>query len=171
MDPKYDKADFAPQWEYRQPTWEVFLTIREWAQEVANLEGYPIYMVGSALWKTYPRDIDISMIIPVADFEERYGEIPTAETSETEWLRLQGYLSTGGYVPHMNFNHDAAVYKMALDERIFYGQRVDFKIQPDAWFHGRDKLLLAEPNGHVRVRDGTIRRRAKHEPQTTGASE
>ena len=153
MDPKYDKAHFAPQWEYRQPTWDMFLTIREWAQEVANLEGYPIYMVGSALWKPYPRDIDLTMIMPVADFGARYGELPTGDTEEMEWTRLQGYISNGGYNPNRNFNHEAATYKMTLDERIRYAQRIDFKFQPDAWFGGRDKLLLTEPNSHVQVRD------------------
>jgi len=150
MDPKYGEADSAPQWEYRQPTWEVFLTIREWAQEVANIEGYPVYLVGSALWKTYPRDIDISMLMPLTDFEARYGEIPKDDEEAFK-----------GWVAHETQSyHDAAPYNMTLQERIHYSQRIDFKIQPDTWFQTRDKLLLAEPNGHVRVRGWQMYRRA-----------
>ena len=158
MDPIYDKAPFAPQWEFRQPTWEMFLTIREWAQEVVNLEGYPIYLVGSALWKTYPRDIDLSMILPTSVFEERYGAFPVGQTEELTRLKLEAYLSTGGWGEGHNFNVDGAFYSMTLQDRLFYAQRIDFKIQPDCWFTERDKLLLAEPGGHVRVRDWPVKK-------------
>lgn len=144
-DPIYEKSVSAPQWEYRQPTWDMFLTIREWAQEVANIEGYPIYLVGSALWKSYPRDIDLSMILPVADFEARYGVIPEAEKNGMR-ERLKAYCATG------KFTHDSAPYVTTILSRIHYAQRVDFKIQPDTWFADRDKLLLAEPHGKVAVR-------------------
>lgn len=152
MTPKYDKSPFAPQWEYRQPTWDMFLTIREWAQEVANIEGYPLYLVGSALVRMYPRDIDICMIMPLADFEGRYGKLPTASNADAEWEKLKGYLDTGGYTDR-DFNHESAPYTMTLDSRIRYAQRIDFKFSPDTWFRDRDKLLLAEPSGHVMVRD------------------
>jgi hypothetical protein len=93
--------------------------------------------------------------MPVADFEERYGKIPTGKTEQAERERLKGYLATG------KFNAEAQLYKMTLDERIFYSQRIDFKIQPDVWFERRDKLLLAEPNGHVRVRNIELHKREK----------
>lgn len=145
--PVYDKSPFAPQWEYHAPTWTTFLIIREWAQEMSNKTGYPLYLVGSMLMKSHPRDIDISMVMPLADFEKRYGEIPRAVAEEMAKARLDGYLATG------KFNADAAFCSMTLQNRLFFAHRIDFKIQPDIWFTSRDRLLLAEPNGKVRVRD------------------
>jgi hypothetical protein len=114
-------------------TWETFLTIREYAQEVANEEGYPVYLVGSVLWKPYPRDLDISMIMPVEEFEKRYGTLPNDEQKLYQYLDKKEYWSS--YANH----------RMELETRIRYATRIDFKIQPDVWFQGRDKILLAEP--------------------------
>jgi hypothetical protein len=114
-------------------TWETFLTIREYAQEIANEEGYPVYLVGSVLWKPYPRDIDISMIMPVEAFEKRYGTLPNDEQKLYQYLSRQEYGNSFGH------------HRLELECRIRYATRIDFKIQPDVWFNGRDKPLLAEP--------------------------
>jgi hypothetical protein len=114
-------------------TWETFLTVREYAQEVANEEGYPVYLVGSVLWKPYPRDLDISMIMPVEDFEKRYGTLPNDEQQLYRYLDQKEYWSS------------YAKYRFELETRIRYATRIDFKIQPNTWFQGRDKMLLAEP--------------------------
>lgn len=139
MQPNYGKSDYAPQWEYHKMTWETFLTIREWAQQVANAEGHPVYLVGSVLWKPYPRDLDISIIMPVKDFEARYGAIPDNESEMKAFLDKREYWSSWGG------------YQLKLQERIRFVSRVDIKITPDVWFADRDKLLLAEPNGKVRI--------------------
>lgn len=151
-DPTYDKAAFAPQWEYRTPTWHVFLILREWAQEVAHAEGYPVYLVGSALNSLCPRDLDVSVIMPVADFEARYGPIPSAEPNGRR-ERLKAYCANGRFV------HDALPYVHTVLERLYYAQRVDLKIQPDTWFTDRDRLLLAAPGGRVAVRPWHLRQR------------
>lgn len=139
MQPTYTKQDPQPQWEYRHMSWEIFLTLREWAQEVANADGNPVYLVGSALWKPYPRDIDISIIMPLLDFEKRYGVIPDNE----EELKK--------YTARSEYWHSWSNYKMVLEHRIRYAFRCDVKIQPDAWFSEKDKLLLATPGGNVRT--------------------
>jgi hypothetical protein len=134
IQPKYTKHEPQPQYDYHHMTWEVFLTAREFAKEIANKEGYPIYLVGSVLWKTYPRDLDMSMIMPVDDFEKRYGKLPNDEESLKKYLdRVEYWGSFGGY-------------RLDLELRIRYATRIDFKIQPDIWFQGRDKILLAEPS-------------------------
>lgn len=133
IQPKYTKHEPQPQYDYHHMTWETFLTIREYAQEVANEEGYPVYLVGSVLWKPYPRDLDISMIMPVEEFEKRYGTLPNDEQKLYQYLDKKEYWSS--YANH----------RMELETRIRYATRIDFKIQPDVWFQGRDKILLAEP--------------------------
>lgn len=125
-------------------TWEMFLTVREWAQTVAQREGYPVYLVGSTLWKLDARDLDLAMLLPVADFERYYGPIPiNAE-------RLKRYVTTG------QFNRNASHYQLSLSQRLWYVKRVDFKIQPDTWFADRDRLLLATPDSLVHVRNWAL---------------
>lgn len=136
IQPKYTKHEPQPQYDYHHMTWETFLTIREYAQEIANEEGYPIYLVGSVLWKPYPRDLDISMIMPIEDFEKKYGKLPDDEKSLYEYLDKKEYWSS------------FAKYRLETETRIRYATRIDFKIQPDIWFQGRDKILLAKPVFH-----------------------
>lgn len=133
IQPKYTKHEPQPQYDYRHMTWETFLTIREYAQEIANAEGYPVYLVGSVLWKSYPRDLDMSMIMPVDDFEKRYGKLPEDEESLKDYLDNVKYWGSFGK------------YRLECEEKIRYATRIDFKIQPDIWFQGRDKILLAKP--------------------------
>lgn len=144
--PQYEKSPFAPQWEYHQMTWEMFLIIREWAQEVAYRTGYPVYLVGSTLWKVYPRDVDIAIILPLADFEARFGTIPTNEAERRTYLERADYV------------REAHIYGMTLSTRLRYALRVDCKMAPDGWFPGRDRLLLATSDSHVMVREWAIPR-------------
>lgn len=133
IQPKYTKHEPQPQYDYHHMTWEMFLTIKEYAQEIANKEGYPVYLVGSVLWKTYPRDIDMSLIMPLEDFESRYGKLPNDEEKLKAYLDRPEYWGSFGQ------------YRLETESRIRYATRIDFKIQPDVWFIGRDKILLAEP--------------------------
>lgn len=152
MEPVYDKHPVKPASEYRLMTWELFLTIREWAQEVANVEGYPIYLVGSALRKLYPRDIDVSIIMPLDEFEKVFGPIPDDKEE------LHKYLSH----PSEVFTRKIP-YWGTLNERIRWVMRADVKITPDTWHTNQDKMLLAEPNGKVYVRNWSLLSRANKE--------
>lgn len=138
--PTYEKSPFAPQWEYHHMTWEMFLITREWAQEVAKQEGYPVYLVGSTLLKPYPRDLDIAIVMPLDEFEARFGPIP----QDAE--KRQAYLTRAEYA------RDGLLHAISLAVRLMYAKRVDCKIQPDTWFPQRDRLLLATPESHVMVR-------------------
>ena len=125
-------------------TWEMFLVTREWAQEVALQSGYPVYLVGSTLWKPYSRDLDISILMPLADFESIYGVIPEEEEERK------------AYLTRVDSERDGQLYGMTLATRLMYAKRVDCKIQPDTWFPERDRLLLAMPNSRVNVRCWTL---------------
>jgi predicted nucleotidyltransferase len=150
MEPIYDKHPSQPHLDYKMMTWDLFLTIREWAQEVANIEGYPVYLVGSTLRKIYPRDIDIAIILPVEVFEERYGKIPDSKED------LDKYLSH----PNKVWS-DKNPYWATLQERVRWITRIDVKIAPDTWHTQQDKLLLAVPNGYVFLRNWKMLTKSK----------
>ena len=63
-------------WDYKPITWGTFIKLRKISQQVANKFGYPVYLVGSALNKEVPRDIDISIIIPIDEYIKMFGELP-----------------------------------------------------------------------------------------------
>jgi hypothetical protein len=121
--------------DYKPMTWEMFLDLRKWAQGVADSIGYPVYLVGSVLYKdVVPRDIDVSVIIPLNDYEKLYGKLP--ETQE-------------GYSKYLGNVHDSTpnIAKYFFDGEDALGGKVtfDFKICADNWFTDKPKLLLASP--------------------------
>lgn len=118
-------------------TWEMFLGLRSWAISVVDKVGYPIYLVGSALRKSVPRDIDVSVIIPTDKFIEMFGPFP--ETQE----EFSKYIAN----VHNNF-YDYARYYFGGEESMGTKVTFDFKICPDSWFRDEPKLLLAQPNNN-----------------------
>ena len=46
-----------------------------WANQMYCRFGHPVYLVGSALTEERPRDVDVRIILPDAEFEGRYGSI------------------------------------------------------------------------------------------------
>lgn len=138
IEPIYEKHPPQAHLDYHHMTWETFLTIREFAQELANKEGYPVYLVGSVLYKSHPRDIDISIIMPVDKYEERFGKIPDDKEE------LKTYLCKMGAA--------TIKYFAVLQDRLRWITRTDIKITPDTWHNHQDKMLLAIPNGKVVLR-------------------
>jgi hypothetical protein len=47
--------------------------LSKWACQIAGRFSSPVYLVGSALTKEYPRDIDVVVILSDEDFFNRYG--------------------------------------------------------------------------------------------------
>lgn len=138
MEPKLEKHPHEPHRDYKHMTWETFLTLREWAQEMANKEGYPVYLVGSVLWKTYPRDIDVSVVIPVVAFEERFGKIPDTQDG------VNNYLATNKKLGEAN-----VPYIINVQERLRWVTRIDLKFTPDTWWNYKDRMLLAQPKTEI----------------------
>lgn len=137
-EPILGKREPQPWRDHHPMTWARFLKIRAWAQEVAERTGWPVYLVGSALSKVRPRDIDISIIMPEAEFIRRYGPIPDPESPEMERYLLG---PTSDPVRWQSFH--------ALDDALRMRKRVDLKLCPDTWWPEKDRLLLAAP----KVRD------------------
>jgi len=113
-------------------TWREFLKLREAAQKVADSMGYSVYLVGSALSNDYPRDIDISVIIPLDKYEEEYGKLPT----------MQDYY--GSYLAYV-INKTCAHHTELIDLQFCIDYWLDIKICPDTWWPEKPKMLLAEP--------------------------
>lgn len=114
---------------YKAITWGAFLTLRKSAQKVANKFGYPVYLVGSALHKEIPRDIDVSIIMPLDKYEAMFEKLPTKQEYYSAYL---------GRVIYRSFE-----YIQDLEFCIDYD--LDIKVCPDTWWSEKDKMLLAEP--------------------------
>lgn len=128
--PLFTKREPCP-YDYQEMTWGKFIKLREWAKKTAQEIGYPIYLVGSTLYKEIPRDFDIVIVIPEKEFEEMFRQMTEENWRQVlvdsfnkyikEYWRCQKSFGEPGYVP------------------------LDWKVYPDNWFLNEDKLLLAEP--------------------------
>jgi len=123
-------------YDYKPMTWAMFISLRQWAENVANEMGHPVYLVGSVLSKEIPRDIDVSVIMPLVDYEKVYGKLPKKQEEYPKYL--QGV--------HDKTLHIAKYYFDGLDA-LGCEVEFDFKICADTWFGGKPKLLLAAPRG------------------------
>lgn len=127
--PTFLKREPRP-YDYQVMTWGKFIKLREWAKKASQRIGYPIYLVGSTLYKKVPRDFDVVIVIPEKEFEEKYGEL-----TEENW---QGVLVKA-------YNHYVKEYFDCVDTLGQFGQvPLDFKVYPDNWFVNEDRLLIGE---------------------------
>lgn len=118
-----------PDLDYKYMTWERFLRLRRWAEGVAKETGYPVYLVGSALEKVRPRDIDVSIIMPDEDYVARFGEwAPGMDApAPREWVEF------------------SLLHEFNGEKAIRWATRLDLKACAASWFPERPKLLLAAP--------------------------
>lgn len=125
----------------RPLTWKRFLVLREWAQRAGPAHGVSIYLVGSVLTKTRPRDVDVAVVWPVAEYVRLFGPIPpnsvSADATESP-TPMARYL----YGVHAT----VAESFMRLCDPVFDARlrqiRVDIHFCPDTWWSDRDRLLL-----------------------------
>ncbi len=115
--------------DYKPITWGAFLKLKESAQKVADKFGYPVYLVGSALYKEIPRDIDVSIIIPLEKYEEMFKKLPEKQEYYGAYL---------GRVIEISFEYVKDLY-FCIDYHL------DIKVCPDTWWTEKPKMLLAEP--------------------------
>jgi|GEM_PF-2954171 hypothetical protein len=115
---------------YKPMTWGAFVKLEEAAQKAANATGYPVYLVGSAIYKNLPRDIDISVIVPLEDFETMFGMIPDDQKLFPVYL---GWIFQRSF-PWVHALHFCIDYDL------------DIKVCPDTWWPEKPKMLLAIPS-------------------------
>jgi len=89
-------------------------------------------MVGSSLSKDPPRDIDISVIMPLKDYEEWFKPLPQKQEYYSAYLHRVFTISFE-YIKDLHF-------AFGLDE-----YHLDIKVCPDTWWSEKPKMLLAEP--------------------------
>jgi hypothetical protein len=56
------------------------LQLHGWACQIAIRFGAPVYLHGSVLDSDEPRDVDVSVVLPDAQFEARYGSVAQWDT-------------------------------------------------------------------------------------------
>ena len=128
-EPILGKNEYRPD-QYRELQFLDYLKLQSSAQTCANIFGYPVYLVGSVLSKQTPRDIDISVIIPLVEYENLFGPLPMDQSQYPEYLA--------------NVHHKSFEYTKYLHFCIDYN--LDIKVCPDIWWDDKPKLLLAYPS-------------------------
>lgn len=140
-EPILGKMPPEPHRDHKLLTWRRFLLLRAWAQRVADQEQAPVYLVGSALTKAKPRDLDVSIIVPHARFVAQFGPIPEPE----EAPRWDVPTSMANYMQKLHLYLYQQRYPWWADDMDVRYTRLDLKICPDSWWPEKDKLLLATP--------------------------
>jgi len=128
--PIFTKREPRP-YDYQEMTWGKFIKLREWAKVASQEIGYPIYLVGSTLYKEVPRDFDIVVAIPQKEFESRFGKL-----TESNWKEV--LVKSFNYYVKEYWDCEEALEKCGHVP-------LDFKVYPDNWFIDNDRLLLGEP--------------------------
>ena len=116
-------------WDYKPMTWGSFLILEKAAQRVADEIGYPIYIVGSSSYSQIPRDIDISIIMPLDKYEQMFGKLPDKQEDYPKYLDKVNQIS-------FKFTH---YLHFCIDYHL------DIKVCPDTWWPEKPKMLLVEP--------------------------
>lgn len=143
-EPILGKAPAEPHRDYRTLTWSRFLRLRRWAQRVADAEQAPVYLVGSALAKRRPRDLDVSIILPHDRFVAQFGPIPREDPDGQE--HWEDPRSMANYMQKLHLYLYEKRYPWWADDMNVRYTRLDLKICPDSWWPENDRLLLAAPH-------------------------
>lgn len=127
-EPVLDKSNPRPD-HYRPITDEALKKLKIAAQRTADAVGYPVYLFGSVLYKEIPRDIDISVIIPLERYEQLFGKLPETQDDYGKYLG-QVFHKSWWFTKHMHFSVNYVL---------------DIKVCPDTWWPEKQKKLLAAP--------------------------
>lgn len=133
LEPKLEKSD-PHGFDYTPLSWSDFLKLREAARISADNIGYPVYLVGSVLRRCAPRDIDISVIIPVREYQEMFGILPTKQEDFGQYL---------ANVINKTFDQLSELHTCLIKTH-----HLDIKVCPDTWWKEKDKMLLASPKNN-----------------------
>ncbi len=129
-EPVLGKKEYLHGWGYKEITWSAFLKLLKAAQKAADTIGFPVFLVGSALHKRVPRDIDISIIVPLKEYEKLFGKIPNNKNDYGKYL---------GTVFNKSFTS-------IEDLHFCIDYDLDIKVCPDIWWPEKPKLQLAAPS-------------------------
>jgi hypothetical protein len=139
MDPILGKNLTNEVWDHKTMTWSRFLKLRAWAQTVADELQAPVYLVGSALKKQKPRDLDISVVFTLTIYEEKFGKISYNGNELMEREKIKAAMHQAHRSPER-----VNAYWSGM-EAIGHKTYLDLKFCPDTWWTEKDKMLLAQP--------------------------
>ena len=105
-----------------------YFELRNAAKKVHKKFGCPVYLVGSVLYKEKPRDIDISIIVPLKEYEMMFGKLPGNQDEYPEYL--------------YNVFHESFDFVKDLYDCIDY--HLDIKVCPDSWWPEKEKICITE---------------------------
>ena len=101
-----------------------------WARWVQQKTGCMPYLVGSALDKQCPRDVDIALIWHDAMFEREFGPLPR---DQEEYAAMWG---------ETRYRWATHAFLVSAWEGIGYCPYVDIHLAPRSWWPERPKLYL-----------------------------
>ncbi len=128
--------------DHRPLTGARFQVIRAWARWAAKRQGFRVYLVGSALEKARPRDVDLALVYSDEEFARRFG----ATNWETLCHTNQCHPTDGAY----EAERLAAVFST---QGIVKRLRIDPHLAPASWFPERPRLLLGDPGDQLPAPD------------------
>jgi len=121
------------------------LVIR-WANHMSGFFGHPVYLVGSQLYKTEPRDCDIVCIIPNDEFVLRYINQSTVightdDEKADQWtLRYQcGMYNESNWLWCDDMSHKSL---QGMNQTL---QLIDFKVYPQGYIDRYQKTYREKP--------------------------
>jgi hypothetical protein len=112
-----------------------YVKLRRFAQYMAARFNAPVYLVGSALRKANPRDIDVRIVLSEKHFKARYGQ------THNDWLRegpSQAWIDEIGKF----CEQESTLQRLCIDFQVM----VDRNAVP---YIGQPRVLLAGPSGAV----------------------
>ena len=127
---------------YALLTWPRMLRIIRWAEWAAVEAGAPVYLVGSAARKDRPRDVDLAVVWPRAEFERLWGPLPRRQEEFSEFWRRPAY----EYGKH--------AFNVSAWQGAGYKPYLDVHLTPDVWWEDRPRVLLGDPKAKERPTHG-----------------
>ncbi len=127
--PDPDKAPPMPDREGRLLSVGFVIALQAWARWIAAETGCQPYLVGSALAKRCPRDVDVALVWPDAEYEQYFGPIPRSlEEYEARWRGP--------------FQSAAHAFSISAWQGVGYVPRIDTHLFPECWWPDRPRLPL-----------------------------
>ena len=121
--------------------------ITRWANAMSGFYGHPIYLVGSQLTKTNPRDVDIVCVIPDEEFKLRYIQIYHKEHHDIEIQQWYSRYMCGLY-NESNWLWWRDCHAKSIQGMRNTRQMIDFKVWAESTdkgnFYHKPKLRLDE---------------------------
>ena len=108
---------------------------QDWTHQIARRYNAPVYLVGSAIRRSDPRDIDIRVILSDEAFEARYGSVQ-------DWM-AQGESGQWGEIRQRWAEECETITEQARRQ---LGIEIDFRIEPQSEV---DRRYKDEP--HLRL--------------------